>query len=98
VIPSPVVEAAERELRGVIERRSGGDIAKCLADYGEIARKQIESVGLDDPARRQTCERVLSVLDWARLMLLTRRSALSEDLRVLQKAQSFLGALVGSSG
>jgi hypothetical protein len=84
--------AAEQELRRVIERRQAGDISQCLTAYGETARKQLESLLPDDPARRQTCERVLSVLNWAKLMLHTRRSALAEELRVLQRTHRFLGA------
>jgi len=91
VIPSSII-AAEQELRRVIERRQAGDISKCLSAYGEIARNQIESLLPDDPLRRQICERVISVLGWARLMLHTRRSALAEDLRVLQRANCFLAA------
>jgi hypothetical protein len=96
VIPSSII-AAERELRRVIERRQAGDISKFLTEYGETARKQLESLLPEDPVRRQVCERVLSVLDWAKLMLYTRRSALADDLRVLQRAHLFLGAETSSS-
>jgi hypothetical protein len=91
VIPSSIT-AAEQELRRVIERRQGGDISKCLAAYGEIAGNQVQSLLPGDPIRLQICERVLSVLEWARLMLQTRRASLAEDLRLLRKADRFLGA------
>jgi hypothetical protein len=90
MIPFPIL-AAERELRLVIERRRAGDISKCLAAYGEVARQQVNCLRPNDPVRRQVCERVLSVLDWARLMLNTRRSILAENLRALQRTQRFLG-------
>jgi hypothetical protein len=96
VIPSSII-AAEQELRRVIERRQAGDISKCLADYGETARKQLDSLLPEDPVRRHVCERVLSVLNWAKLMLHTRRSTLAEELRVLQRTHRFLGAETSSS-
>ena len=91
MIPSSII-AAEQELRRVIERRQAGDISQCLSAYGETARKQLESILPHDPAHRQICERVLSVLNWAKLMLHTRRSTLAEELRVLQRTHRFLGA------
>jgi len=91
VIPSSIM-AAERELRLVIERRRAGDISKCLAAYGETAGNQIRGLLPEDPVRRQIYERVLSVLDWAMLMLYTRRSILAENLRAIQRTQRFLGA------
>jgi len=91
MIPSPII-AAEQELRRVMERRQGGDISQCLDTYGETARKQLESILPGDPAHRQICEHVLSVLNWAKLMLHTRRSTLAEDLRALQRTHRFLGA------
>lgn len=96
MIPSSMI-AAERELRRVIERRQTGDISKCLASYGETARKQLESLLPEDPVRRHVCERVLSVLNWAKLMLYTRRSTLAEELRFLQRTHRFLGVDASSS-
>jgi hypothetical protein len=86
---------AERELRLVIERRQVGDVSTSLAAYGEIARKQLESLASDDPARREIHDHIRALLDWAKLMLHTRRSTLAEDLRILQRIHRFLGA--GSS-
>jgi hypothetical protein len=86
---------AETELRRVIERRQAGDVSTTLAAYGEIARKQLESLASDDPARREIHEHIRSLLDWAKLMLRTRRSTLAEDLRILQRMHRFLGS--GSS-
>jgi hypothetical protein len=91
MIPSSII-AAEQELRRVIERRQGGDIPKCLAAYGEIAGNQVNSLPPGDPIRLQICKRVLSVLEWARLTLLTRRAGLADDLLLLRKADRFLNA------
>jgi hypothetical protein len=90
VIPSPILKA-ETELRRVLERRQAGDIFKCITAYGEIAENQIKSLHPGDPIRRQVCERVLSVLKWARLMLQTRRATIAEELRLLRKVDRFLG-------
>lgn len=91
MIPSSII-AAEQELCRVIERRRGGDIPKCLSAYAEIAGNQFQSLPPGDPIRLQIRERVLSVLEWARLTLLTRRASLADDLRLLRKADRFLGA------
>jgi hypothetical protein len=91
MIPSSII-AAEQELRRVIERRQGRDIPGCLAAYGEIAGNEVKSLLPGDPIRLQICERVLSVLEWARLTLLTRRACLADDLRLLRKTDRFLGA------
>jgi hypothetical protein len=91
VIPSPMVKA-ETELRRAVERRQEGDISKYIAAYGEIAGTHVNSLLPGDPIRLQICERVLSVLKWARLTLLTRRASLAGDLLRLRKADRFLGA------
>jgi hypothetical protein len=95
MIPLPMVEA-ETELRRIIERRKAGDVSTSLAAYGEIARKQLESLPLGDPARREIHEHIRSLLNWAKLMLYTRRSTLAEDLRILQRLHRFLGAGSGA--
>jgi hypothetical protein len=91
VIPSPIVEA-ESELRRAIERRQEGDISKCIAAYGEIAANQVKSLQQGDPIRLPILERVLRVLEWARLMIQTRRASQAEDLRLLRKVGRFLSA------
>jgi len=96
MIPSSIVEA-ESELRRAIERRREADISKCIAAYGEIARSRLKSLPPGDPIRLQICERVLSVLKWARLMLQTRRAGLADDLRLLRKADRFLGAKLSTA-
>jgi hypothetical protein len=96
MIPSSIT-AAEQELRGVIERRQADDISKCLAVYGEVAGNHVKSLPPGDPIRLQICERVLSVLEWARLMLQIRRARMAEDLRVLHKADRFLSTRLSSS-
>lgn len=90
MIPSSVV-AAEEQLRRVIERRQGADIPEYLAAYARVAGNQFHLLPPGDPVRRQICERVLSVLGWARLTLLTRRAGLADDLRHLRKADRFFG-------
>jgi hypothetical protein len=90
VIPSPIVKA-ESELRSAIERRQD-DISKCVAAYGEIAGNQVKSLSQGDPIRLEILEGVLRVLEWARLMLLTRRVSQAEDLRLLRKVDRFLSA------
>jgi len=96
VIPSSIT-AAEQELRRVIERRQASDITKCLAAFGEVAGNQVTALPLGDPIRLQICERVLSVLEWARLMLGIRRARLDEELALLRKADRFLGTGLNSS-
>jgi hypothetical protein len=96
VIPSSII-AAEQELRRVIEKRQAGDISKFLTAYGDTTRKELESLLPEDPVRRHVSERVLSVLNWAKLILYTRRSTLAEELRVLQRAHRFLRAEASSS-
>jgi hypothetical protein len=91
VIP-PTILQAELELRRVVERRQGGDIPGCIAAYAEIARDHVKSLRPLDPIRLEISERVLSVLEWATLMLQTRRAYLAEELHLLRKVNSFLGA------
>jgi hypothetical protein len=91
VIPSSIVKA-ESDLRRAVERRQEGDISKCIAAYGELARNQVQSLLPGDPIRLEISEHVISVLEWARLMLQTRRASLAEDLRLLRTADRFLGA------
>ncbi len=91
MIPSSIV-TAESELRRAIERRHEGDIAKCIAVYGEIAANQVISLPPGDPIRVQILKSVLLVLEWARLMLQTRRASRAEDLLLLRKVDRFLSA------
>ena len=86
------IATAEQELRRAIERRQTGDISRCLAAYGEAARNHFESLRSDDPMRIQMFEQVLSVLEWARLMIQTQRSIWAEELRALDRMDRFLGA------
>lgn len=91
MIPSSILNA-ERELRRAIERRQSGAIPQCLLALREIAGNQLKSFGPGDPVRVQTCQRVLSLLEWSRLMLQTQRARLAEDLRLLGKTDRFLAA------
>jgi hypothetical protein len=91
MIPSSI-QTAERELRRVIERLRAEDVAPCLAAYGETVQKQVEPLLPSDPVRFEICESVRALLDWATLMLYTRRSVLAEELRALQRTHCFLGA------
>jgi hypothetical protein len=91
MIPTSLSEA-EQKLRSVIERRLTGEIPECLADYGEVAGNEVKSLLFDDPIRGEICEHVAAVLEWARLMVHAQRSTVAEELRLLQRAECFLGA------
>lgn len=91
MIPSSIL-TAEKELRRAIERRREGDISKCISAYAEIAEREVQPLHPGDPVRLKICERVLSVLKWATLMLQTRRAVLAEELRLLQNVDRFLDA------
>ena len=84
------LEAAEDGLRRAVARGQIDIAAKLIAGYGSLAAEQLQQIGNEDPQYRDTCERVMLFLEWARYMLETHRSGLADELRAARKTTRFL--------
>lgn len=94
MIPASI-DTAEHELRCAIERRLAPDVPRFISAYLGVVLQELKPYAPDDPVQLAVRDRVISMLDWADLMLRTQRSALVDDLKVLQNATCFLALSPG---
>jgi hypothetical protein len=85
-----VLETREKELRRAVERRQFDAVDSLIASFCGLADEHIVSLTADNPLRVEIVTRVLTVLEWARLMLCTARADCSEQLDRLFWANRYL--------
>ena len=84
------LEIRERELRRAVERRQFDAVDSLINSYCALADEHLSSLAVGNPVRYEIVTRVLSVLEWARLMLYTGRADCSEQLDRLFRANRYL--------
>jgi hypothetical protein len=85
-----VLELREKELRLAVERRQFGAVDSLIASFCGLADEHLGSLTPDNPIRYEIITRVLTVLEWARLMLYTARADCSDQLERLFWANRYL--------
>jgi hypothetical protein len=92
MIPAPL-RACGGQLRDAIARREYDDLGGLLDDLRRAAEENIQ--GTNDPAtRREIARWMLSIVDWARLMLTTQRQRWADEITALPRADRFLAGAV----
>ena len=84
------LELRERELRRAVERHQFDAADSLIASFCGLADEHIGALPADGPDRYEIVTRVLTVLEWARLMLCTARADCSEQLDRLFWANRYL--------
>jgi hypothetical protein len=84
------LDIRERELRRAVECRQFAAADSLIASFCGLADEHISSLSAGNPLRYEIVTRVLTVLEWARLMLCTARADCSEQLDRLFWANRYL--------
>jgi hypothetical protein len=89
MIPKPLA-ALEHELRLAVRTRQFAEAGRLVIPYCRSAADHITSLPPGSVSGSEIATRVLEVLDWSNLMLLTARAAIADDLAPLPMISRYL--------
>jgi hypothetical protein len=89
MIPAPLL-AIETQLRRAVEGQQFEETARLISQYCQSAEGHIKSLPARSTSGGEIATRVVDVLNWSNLMLLTARSSIADKLGPLPLISRYL--------